>query len=443
MHDEGKATAIGVSGSQGVQVGSGNTQYNGWPPKAPLDLASLGALNPHVAVARLQLLSHDELVDLFARVSPRAISKVLTTFMEADEARVVAILADIDRRQAAALIKPFTAASGWLPPLPEASEAIARKATALKWVQAEGLERYHEGYVRRYKNGRIFWASGYGTRVVSGAIEEYHSRNSDWLKRPLVEQQDVTSSSGVVGVCQDFVGGTVYSSEHGVKTVQVATQDAYKSVDGNAGWLGFAVGEISINSSKSWTQHFEGGAIYYREGKGAFAVRKLVAKAMSSYQEFCPIARESAATSSFGTRGGIQRFRVELGENAQEMAACFADRSPVILIAPEVWSYYNKLGAERSWLGFPVQSAEQTFRVGGFGQAFEGGWIFWGTDTGPAAVSNEVNEAIEQVKAKNRDIGLPVSEGQPIGVDSPDRIQFFENGVVTLRDDKREIWVRP
>ena len=43
-----------VSDSQGVQLGSGNTQYNHWAPKPPLDPAALGALNPHTAVARLQ-----------------------------------------------------------------------------------------------------------------------------------------------------------------------------------------------------------------------------------------------------------------------------------------------------------------------------------------------------------------------------------------------------
>ena len=58
---------IEISGSQGAAVGSGIVQNNTWTSKPPPDLAALSALNPHVAVARLQRLSHDDLVDLFFR----------------------------------------------------------------------------------------------------------------------------------------------------------------------------------------------------------------------------------------------------------------------------------------------------------------------------------------------------------------------------------------
>jgi hypothetical protein len=39
--------------------------------------------------------------------------------------------------------------------------------------------------------------------------------------------------------------------------------------------------------------------------------------------------------------------------------------------------------------------------------------------------------------------GRAVSEEQPIGTGPGDRIQFFEDAVVTLRDGKRELWPRP
>jgi hypothetical protein len=37
VKDEGEAPVIGVGGSQGVQVGTANVQYNAWPMSAPLD----------------------------------------------------------------------------------------------------------------------------------------------------------------------------------------------------------------------------------------------------------------------------------------------------------------------------------------------------------------------------------------------------------------------
>jgi hypothetical protein len=36
-----------------------------------------------------------------------------------------------------------------------------------------------------------------------------------------------------------------------------------------------------------------------------------------------------------------------------------------------------------------------------------------------------------------------VSDEQPIGADWSGRIKFFRNGVVTLSDGKREVWLRP
>src|ERR1700720_39610 len=102
---------IEISGSQGAAVGSGIVQNNTWTSKPPPDLAALSALNPHVAVARLQRLSHDDLVDLFARASPDDAREVLAAFLETDSAGVVAILGDISRRKATELIKSFVTSS--------------------------------------------------------------------------------------------------------------------------------------------------------------------------------------------------------------------------------------------------------------------------------------------------------------------------------------------
>lgn len=82
----GKVPGVSVGGSQGVQIGTGNNQYNAWMPKPPLDPAALGALNPHTAVTRLQQLSHDELVGFFARAEPGDVSEILEAFLAVDGA---------------------------------------------------------------------------------------------------------------------------------------------------------------------------------------------------------------------------------------------------------------------------------------------------------------------------------------------------------------------
>jgi hypothetical protein len=255
--------AIDVGGGQGIQAGTGNVQYNTWASKPPSDLASLSALHPHVAVARLQRLSHDEMVDLFARASPDDATDVIAAFWEADAAAVVAILGDISRRKATELIKSFVPGSHVLASLPEAVEAIAGKAKALKWTHAGDagtLEHFADGYVRKYKNGggRVLWSRAYGAHSVSGAIEEFWTRNKELLEFPEGDAEDAQKSPfGTVGIRQSFAGITAYSSERGVSAVDWVYAPCYEGEGGCTGWLGFPIGRDSGDQASGYVQHFE------------------------------------------------------------------------------------------------------------------------------------------------------------------------------------------
>ena len=132
--------AVHVSDGQGVLVGTGGTQINNWGQKPPLDPSWLSALNPHTAVARLQQLTHDDLVDFFARATPESVAEIFAAFLEADEAKVIASLADINPRKANELIATLPKAQAFLVALPKAAEAIARKAASLRWTDGAPLE---------------------------------------------------------------------------------------------------------------------------------------------------------------------------------------------------------------------------------------------------------------------------------------------------------------
>src|ERR1700730_2266626 len=95
----GEVPDVNVSGSQGVQVGSGNTMYSNWAPKPPLDPAALSGRNPHVAVSTLRQVSHDDLVEFFIRATPDDVSEIIEVFAEVDLPRLVATLGDIRRRK--------------------------------------------------------------------------------------------------------------------------------------------------------------------------------------------------------------------------------------------------------------------------------------------------------------------------------------------------------
>jgi hypothetical protein len=467
---------VNVSG-QGIQVGPGNVQYNAWMANQSLDPVALVALHPHTAVARLQQLSHDELVDLFARASADDVAELLAVFLEVDEPKVVAVLADMNRRRSTELIKPLVSAAQWLSSLPAAVEAITREATALKWVRAQDagtLERFSDGYVRKYKKGRVLWSDGHGAHAISGEIEEVWTNNKDSLDFPEGDSETAQESPfGTTGVRQPFESNTVYSSTLGVYLIYCSSMTCYEAEGGSAGWLGFPTGIDTEDEWHGWIQPFEGGAIYSMDGERAYAVSQRVVDALPDDQNFFPVSKEVSTESSFGTPGIVQRFQTHPEEGVREMAVYSPEGQPAVVVRPEIWGYYRDLGGEGSWLGWPSAQADLSpeeedqalwtevlppwgetvamasapeaapEQLDSISQDFEGGSIFWRPETGAFAVSNATLNAISQDPASQEKLGWPVSEDRPIGADGSDRIQFFDDGNVTVRDGNHEIWLRP
>lgn len=298
------ASVTSVSSSQGVQVGSGNVMYNTWAPKSPLDPTSLAALSPRTAMARLQLLSHDELVDLFAAASPGDLTEITRGLLRADEPRSVSILADLNPRKAAELIQSLAADFPWLVDLPRAAEAIISHAMALNWVddpRTGRLERASQspngtnGYVRAYEQGIIYWTER-GACALSGEIAEYHTAGGGTagnLGFPLLAIAALAvSPQKTEGKAQGFEGGTVYSSNHGTYTVSGRFLRSYLSADGVQGWLGFP---LSVQGPRDGTdmQRFEGGIIY----SSAQASSQSDARSPSTPDGRLPISEEVDAAS--------------------------------------------------------------------------------------------------------------------------------------------------
>jgi uncharacterized protein with LGFP repeats len=432
--------ALGASDSQGVQLGSGNTQYNHWAPKPPLDPAALGALNPHTAVARLQQLPHDELVDFFARATLNDLSEIFPTFLESDRARVIETLADINERRAAKLIDTCCV-EAVLVALPEAAKAIARKAVSLRWTDAGPMESFGEGYARRYKNGRIFWDGRAGVHVTVGAIDDYSTASGPEWGVPIGDQQTALDSPfGTEGIQQGFQVGTVYSSKHGV--YRVIEEQCYADAGGSFGWLGFPIGEIEQNPRIGIFQNFEGGLIYsgLGEDKAAFTVRRDVADAMPSNWEARPLSKETSTTSSSGMTGSVQDFESTDWETFKAVAYS-PEGLDIVPVSGEILDYYSGLGGEKSWLGFPTSSVDLVLKRA-FVQRFEAGMIYLIVGAGPISVSDAFANLVPDDCAPHEILGFPTSEEQPIGASESDRIQFFENAVVTLRDGNGEMWVR-
>jgi hypothetical protein len=165
---------------------------------------------------------------------------------------------------------------------------------------------------------------------------------------------------------------------------------------------------------------------------------------LPNQQNFWPVSKSVPVVSPLGSSGQVQRFLVNSKtDGGREAAVCSSNQLGIYVIAPEIWNYYRSMGDSQSWLGYPGSSWRRTGMLSGM-QCFEGGAIFWQSDIGAFAVSSHiaVSAVIGDGPGIPGKLGYPVSEEYAIS-SAGDRIQFFERGIFSLRNGKREIWLTP
>jgi hypothetical protein len=411
LRTEGGRVNVNASNAQGVQVGDYNVQINVWEVDRRLDAASLGDLAPHHAVDQILAMGHDRAVVPLAAAEVDPAAKVLDVLLKRDEALAVSLLADISRDKAEKLIAAVTAVSPgreWLQWLPAAADAIGNRGVDLKWTDRGWLERvvYYRlasnsgsfqlrkrtwkvpapGYRRIYKEGRVYWSRESGARAVTGAILDHYV------------------SSGECG-----------------------------------GQFGIPIGEATPITSavgRRWVQRFRFGAIYSDESSAIPAAQGVVEylDARGGADQFYPLGAATAATSRYGTHASIQRFRGSSDASSETVY----DMGRAYGVGGDIESFYERPDGTSYWLGYPMSNA--TPLGSNSTQEFEGGTVFAGLPAGVVAVPVA---SMNLIKGSIRErLGFPVTAEMAAG-NGGDRWQFFENGVVTLRGGKREVWVRP
>jgi hypothetical protein len=402
---------VNASNAQGVQVGDNGVQINIWEADRRLDAASLGDLAPDHAVRQIQAMGHDRAVVPLATAAVDPAAKVLDVLLKTDEALAVSLLADISRDKAEKLIAAVTAASPgreWLQRLPEAADAIGDRSVDLKWTNREWLERvvYYRmasnsgsfplrkrqwkvpapGYRRIYKEGRIYWSPEAGAQAVTGVI----------------------------------LGHYISSGECGEQ-------------------LGIPTGEATAVTSavgQRWVQRFRFGAIYSDESSAIPLTQGVVdyLDTRGGADQFYPLGAATASTSRYGTHASIQRFRGSSNASSETVY----DMGRAYGVGGDIERFYERPDGTSFWLGYPMSNA--TPLGPNSTQEFEGGTVFAGLPAGvvavPVASMNLITGSIRER------LGFPVTAEMATG-NGGDRWQFFENGVVTLRGGKREVWVRP
>ena len=124
------------------------------------------------------------------------------------------------------------------------------------------------GVQQSFRNGRIVWSAATGSATLRGAIGGEHSRLGGVrgaLGYPVSEERP----DGAGGARQSFQKGTLlWSSRTGTDLVKGAIGDAYLSLGGPAGRLGYPTSGEVVRSDRSVVQSFQGGTVTWRPGTG-------------------------------------------------------------------------------------------------------------------------------------------------------------------------------
>jgi hypothetical protein len=449
MAQNGTAGGVNVSGSQGVQAGTGNVQNNYHSPPGP---SFLRTMSPHKAIAKLRAMPHDDAVSALASALPGDVTEVLKVMVKADTTLAVALLADINPSTVVKLIEAIPEPPRWLQRLPDASAGIGDRAAELRWDRdlpggnmeiAIGDSKYSGSFFRKYESSLIWWGDGTLITVDGAIADAYEANGGPHSELGLPQSVEYhTSLDGTPGAMQNFQHGTICTSEHGAYAVYQPIFDAFMSyVQGSSqwtwGWIGFPIADVEVHEGNAW-QRFEHGTICSSE-LGVFPVRaEVVARTLDEWALYIATSEEINATPSpRGTTGTLQRFRDPTSDDP--MVAYSSDKHRAQVVEGQFLLAHDRHGGTGGWLGFPTSGGGFDSPDTGW-QEFEGGIIYVRQSGASFAVPHKTLHFITLMRAEE-ELGWPVSEEYVLG-DGADRVQFFENGAFTRRNGKSDLLVR-
>ncbi|MEV4138433.1 hypothetical protein AB0J72_40465 [Dactylosporangium sp. NPDC049742] len=467
-----------LSGGQGVLSGNHHVQWNVWFGGRRIDAAMLEALSATAAADLVAKLPQSEAAQALAAMRVPPAAKAAWVLLHRDEALAVSLLGTMNPDHSRSVVAELTATFDWLEGLPDAAAAIEQvdvvHATALG-ASAGPLTPVSSwaihGFRRRYEHGEIRWSPKGSAQIIPAS---YLALHEDRLGFPLspVTPAKVPDGSVTTGEFQRYQGGIVVSSAaHGTHAVWGGIGEHYDQVGGTASRLGFPVsGEATAGPSRAgggitgWCQRFEGGAVYWSERTGAVEVRPDIGGyhdgrgGVTGALGFPAGATLAAGASPFGTTGEFQRFEgtydypseiLDRWTPEEGVGGCtvYVSEHGIHAVGAGIGELYEGINGTSSWLGFPT-SGEIDARAEPDEEwccyaTFEGGAIYWKDAHGAVAVSRVVADLLAGDAGLTRRLGFPVTAERPMLHDVDDGVQYFEHGVVTVRDGVAEAWVRP
>ncbi|MFI5952345.1 DUF4062 domain-containing protein [Cryptosporangium sp. NPDC051539] len=336
--------------------------------------------------------------------------------------------------------------------------------------------RNTSGFVRPFSGGTVTWTPG-GAYVLAADIAECFDRHGGAggvLGFPISGPQAATESPfGTRGNFQEFEGNTngtgiVYRSEHGAFASWGPVPDHHWDARGE---LGFPLDDLVVvhgTTKPGYYQRYEGGIVTHSDFAGTQVLRGNIADEHLSNGGgivFAAGPEEPSPDSPQGTSGVRQRVEVAYGAYEEGFAVRLFERRPKVVrrtsletmvtalpatvyasdecgtavLNVQLNGQYGAAGGSGGPLGFPLGPSDSRARWPWVAQWFEGGVL----SRNDVVVLGDVFALLRDDPMVVATLGEPRRAEQPIGAPgSGEAIQYFADGVVTVRDGVAEAWFR-
>jgi uncharacterized protein with LGFP repeats len=264
----------------------------------------------------------------------------------------------------------------------------------------------HGGRSRGFSRGSIFWSATTGAHEVHGLVLDTYrglGATRSALGFPTSDEQPTPDGRGRLN---HFQRGSIYfTPATGAREVRGTIRDAWWRLGAERSAVGFPTSnELGTPDGRGRANHFQHGTVYWTPTTGAHEVRGAIRDtwwrlgAERSALGF-PISDEQPTPDRRAQYNHFERGSIYFtpATGAREVRGAIRDA-------------WWRLGAERSALGFPASDELGTPDGRGRANHFQHGSVYWTPTTGAHEVRGAIRDGWLRLGAERSWLGYPVSD---------------------------------
>ena len=286
------------------------------------------------------------------------------------------------------------------------------------------------GRYNYFEHGAIYWSEQTGAHEIHGAIlSKWEEKGGEGtLGYPLTDESITPDKKGRYN---HFERGSIYwTPATGAHTIGGNIRDKWASL----GWEKSFLGYPTTDQTQTWSSyndgyihpgyfnHFEHGSIYATLGGEAHIIYGAIRDKWASLgweKSFLGFP----TTDESGTPDGVGRYN-----HFQGGSIYWTSQTGAYEVHGDIRSKWESLGWEKSYLGYPL--TDESITPDGIGRFnhFQGGSIYWTPNTGANAVKIQIRDKWESLGWEMGYLGYPLNDTQ--GSNSATLSNTFQGGFI-------------